>query len=178
MFLLPLVSLIFIPVLARALPGPIPIGVPVNIVDFQGNVFDLANLNSNALNPNAPVQGLNHVVGDIAQQWVINEVNVESQLFTIANPKVGTFLSYSTAAIGGNPISSQLFGSSKNATQWIISAGNFGYGIIEPSSQDIVTSWPRQSTNTTNLGSSTPLTLQPFQDVIQHVFNFQTLRRI
>ncbi|KAJ7035400.1 hypothetical protein C8F04DRAFT_1182308 [Mycena alexandri] len=63
MILLPLVSLIILPILARAQVGPVPTNVPLNIVDFQKNVFDLTNGK-----PNAPVQGLDHRVGDPAQQ--------------------------------------------------------------------------------------------------------------
>ncbi|KAJ7291714.1 hypothetical protein C8J57DRAFT_1492174 [Mycena rebaudengoi] len=166
MILLPLVSLIILPILARAQVGPVPTNTPINIVDFQKNVFDLA-----SAKPNAPVQGLNHRVGDPAQQWVIHAVG--GQVFQIVNPTAGTFFSYSTAAIGGDPVCSQLFGESDIPTQWIISPGNTGFQIIENSSKRIVTSWPRLKTNSTDLGSSTPLTLQPFYDVPEQLFTFQ-----
>lgn len=141
MILLPLVSLIILPILARAQVGPVPTNTPINIVDFQKNVFDLA-----SAKPNAPVQGLNHRVGDPAQQvrtsqltvlpsltmitlqWVIHAVG--GQVFQIVNPTAGTFLSYSTAAIGGDPVCSQLFGESDIPTQWIISPGNTGFQSV------------------------------------------------
>ncbi|KAJ6461162.1 hypothetical protein C8R47DRAFT_1080744 [Mycena vitilis] len=168
---LPLLCSFSLPLLARALPGPVPTGIPVNIVDFQGNVFDLANLE-----PNAPVQSLTHSPNDFAQRWQIEAV--QNQVFIIASPSegpfLGTFLSYSTAATGGDPICSQLFGhEDTSTTEWIISPGNFGFGIIESSSKLFVTSWPRLSNNTANLGTSTPLTLQPFNDIPEQVFTFQ-----
>jgi hypothetical protein len=146
MILLPLVSLIILPFLARAQVGPVPTGIPVNILDFQRNVFDLVNGQ-----PNGPVQGLDHRVNDTAQrvrmsqlivlklltkiimQWVIQLVQVlpsGNQVFTIMNPTAKTFLTYSTAGIIGNPLCSQLFGESNQPTGWIISPGNFGYGSV------------------------------------------------
>ncbi|KAJ7205532.1 hypothetical protein GGX14DRAFT_397676 [Mycena pura] len=175
MILLPLVSLIILPILSRAQSGsgPVPTNVPVNIRDFQGNVFDLVNGQ-----PNSPIQSLDHRVNDTAQQWVILRVGTDpvgNQLFNILNPTSKAFLSYATAASGGNPLSTQLFGESNVATVWIISPGNTAWGIIiTPASSNLlmVTSWPRIDTSPTNLGFSTPLTVQPFLDVQEQLVTF------
>jgi len=174
MILLPLVSLIILPILSRAQsgPGPVPTNVPVNILDFQGNVFDLVNGE-----PNSPIQSLDHRVNDTAQQWVILRVGTDpvgNQLFNVLNPTSKAFLSYATAASGGNPLCNQLFGESNVPTVWIISPGNTAWGIATPgpNSPLFVTSWPRIGTSPTNLGFSTPITVQPFQDGQEHLFTF------
>ncbi|KAJ7706598.1 hypothetical protein B0H16DRAFT_1634882 [Mycena metata] len=170
MILLVLASWIILPFLTRAQVGPVPTNVPVNIVDFQRNVFDLVNGQ-----PNSPVQGLDHRVNATAQQWVIVRVGTDpvgNQLFNVFNPTSKAFLSYATAASGGNPLCNQLFGYSNEPTVWIISPGNTGWGIIEPNSSTIVTTWPRIGPSPSNLGFSTPLTVQNFLDVAEQLFTF------
>ncbi|KAJ7835076.1 hypothetical protein B0H13DRAFT_2426216 [Mycena leptocephala] len=149
------------------LGAPPATGVLFNIKDFQGNVFDLAFTSSADL---APVQTLNVKPGVSAQAWTLSSVGT---LFTIANPFVGTFLSFTMAKNGLNPTCAQICGYTGVATAWNISANavGLGYNIIEPTSKLAVTSWP--ASNSTIIGHTTPLTLQPLDpNERQQVFSF------
>lgn len=61
--------LVVVPAVVRA--QIVPVGTHVNIMDFQSNVFDLANF---ATLPLTPVQGLNKGIADTAQQVCIQSL--------------------------------------------------------------------------------------------------------
>ncbi|KAJ7914566.1 hypothetical protein B0H13DRAFT_2325156 [Mycena leptocephala] len=93
-------------------------------MDFQGNVLDIADIK-----PNSAVQTLDRATGDVAQRWLIEP---SGSLFTITNPTLSTFLSYSTASFRGDPICSQLFGQPSVPTLWNVvhSANKLGFNAI------------------------------------------------
>ncbi|KAJ6578885.1 hypothetical protein DFH09DRAFT_1449233, partial [Mycena vulgaris] len=153
-----LIFLILGPVVVRAQASGPP---QVNIVDFQGNVFDLANFNQADL---TPVQTLQHGVGDTAQLWTLIPAGAGT-LFTIQNiDPEHSFLSFTTAGTTVDPICAQICAHRKIGTVWNITfnADVGGYNIIETKSKYAIQSWARASSNPANLGFSTPLTLQPF----------------
>ncbi|KAJ7853869.1 hypothetical protein B0H13DRAFT_1903910 [Mycena leptocephala] len=116
-------TVLFLLIFVGAVLGAPPAtGVLFNIKDFQGNVFDLAFTSSADL---APVQTLNVKPGVSAQAWTLSSVGT---LFTIANPFVGTFLSFTMAKNGLNPTCAQICGYTGVATAWNISANAVGLG--------------------------------------------------
>ncbi|KAJ6540683.1 hypothetical protein B0H19DRAFT_1078080 [Mycena capillaripes] len=100
----------------------VPVGKIVNIMDFQGNVFDLAFGSTTEL---APVQTLNHKPDTAPQAWLI-EAGVGPNLFTIQNIASGTFLSV-TSTISA----SQLCGHAR-AFQWKILVNGNKFKFVHP----------------------------------------------
>ncbi|KAJ6511047.1 hypothetical protein C8R45DRAFT_965974 [Mycena sanguinolenta] len=125
MNLLSLISLVFVPVVVRA-QAP-PINTLINIVDFKGNVFDLANFNPAPL---VPIQSLARSGSSpSSQRWEITPVT--GTVFNILNPLLSTFLSYTGATSGFDPICTQICSQPNVNTQWNItlSANKLGFNI-------------------------------------------------
>ncbi|KAJ7234400.1 hypothetical protein C8J57DRAFT_1479933, partial [Mycena rebaudengoi] len=123
----------------------VPVTKIVNIVDFQGNVFDLAFGSATEL---APVQTLDRKPGVKPQAWLI-EAGVGPGLFTIQNIASGTFLSV-TSTISG----SQLCGHAR-AFQWRITVNGNKFNIIEPTTGEGVTTWV--ISNSSLIGPTSPV---------------------
>ncbi|KAJ7477670.1 hypothetical protein FB451DRAFT_1366163 [Mycena latifolia] len=126
----------------------VPVTKIVNIMDFQGNVLDLAFGSSAEL---APVQTLNHKPDTTPQAWLI-EAGVGPNLFTIQNIASGTFLSVTTTISG-----SQLCGHAR-AFQWKILVNGNKFNIIEPTTGEGVTTWVISTSSL--IGPTSPVTIQ------------------
>ncbi|KAJ6539759.1 hypothetical protein B0H19DRAFT_1180419 [Mycena capillaripes] len=160
-------STVLVMFVAAVLGAPPPTGIVVNIRDFQSNTFDLAFTSPADL---APVQSLNLKPGGTSQGWIISP---SGTLFTVANPFVGTSLSFTMAGNGLNPTSAQLCGHPTVKTTWNITANanGLGYNIIEAASKLAVMSWP--TSNSSIVQPTTPLTLQTFDpNERRQIFNF------
>ncbi|KAJ7158002.1 hypothetical protein C8R43DRAFT_1234431 [Mycena crocata] len=147
---------------------PLPVGVPVMIIDFAGNALDLAYGSARAL---TPVQCLVKKPGEIAQTW--NLTFSGGQTYTVQNPAAKTFLSFSTAGTPVSPTCSQLCGNPTTAVKWKIipSTNGTGFNIIEPGSNQAVMGWPFSRSGI--VGSTAPVTLQNFDpNEKQMIFTF------
>ncbi|KAF8175977.1 hypothetical protein K438DRAFT_1770884 [Mycena galopus ATCC 62051] len=141
-----LLSVVLLPLIVRAQTPPV--NTPVNIVDFQGNVFGL---------------------------WVIQQ---SGSFFNITNPTSTPFLSYSTITLKGDPVFAQLFGQSTSTSWSIVPSGNgLGFNIIEPNSGHRVTSWALQPFDgPINFYTSTPFETSRLEQVF--TFAPSTLKKI
>ncbi|KAJ7327960.1 hypothetical protein DFH08DRAFT_816123 [Mycena albidolilacea] len=138
MIFIHLLSLILISAFVQA--QNLPLGVAVNIMDFQGNVFDLANTSPLDL---APVGTLNHKVGISAQEVRFNllclipsftlrlqwRITGAAPKFTVINLGATSFLSFTTAVSGVNPIVTQICGHPNQQTLWNITPSADGLGF-------------------------------------------------
>ncbi|KAJ7353629.1 hypothetical protein DFH08DRAFT_934472 [Mycena albidolilacea] len=162
-------TLIFAAAAVVAQLPPIPVGELINIKDFQGNVFDLADRSTQNF---APVQTLNRKPGEGAQGWTIqksptgNGFIIQNPFTTISNTGVLAGLDHKGVQICGN-------GGGAPPTVWNIipNASGAGYNILEASSNLSVTSW--QALTSPIVTPSAPLTLQLFDPKVpQQIFNF------
>ncbi|KAJ6490821.1 hypothetical protein C8R45DRAFT_990992 [Mycena sanguinolenta] len=168
-----LFSLVHIALATAALGQIVPVEQEINIQDFQGNVFDLADRSTQ---PFSPVQSLNFKSEEDAQIWVIEQ---NGTLFTITNVISHSMLS-TTAAVASTSIDRkciQLVGGGfppeGELQLWNItrSANGAGVNIFDPNSGLAVTSW--LATTSTIITPTTPLTLQLFDPkATQQIFNF------
>ncbi|KAJ6511727.1 hypothetical protein DFH09DRAFT_1434722 [Mycena vulgaris] len=136
------------------------------ILDFQGRSVDLHNRRGADFNP---IQSHNMTIGEGAQKWLLIPTGVNQ--FYISNAISGSFASYTTASIGGDPDRCQVCAHS-SITRWSITPNGAGYKIAEANSGLVMTPCPFQPI----LGLTTsPLTLEDFEPTqIRQVFTLQT----
>ncbi|KAF8183758.1 hypothetical protein K438DRAFT_1974792 [Mycena galopus ATCC 62051] len=158
--------------LAQFLPEP---GQLVKILDFQGNVFDLADRNTAEF---TPVQTLNHKLTETAQQWFLEGSTKPG--FTILSSQFTTLSNIAALVNAGDHKCAQLCGENVGVnTLWNITlnAAFGGFNILEMSSGLAVTSWLALTSPVVT--PSTPLTLQLWDPKVkEQVFTFAPCKSI
>nr|GAT43050.1 predicted protein [Mycena chlorophos] len=146
----------------QAAPIALAKGLVARIVDFQKNAAELTGGSSDELTP----VGTNAIQsGELNQEWAIAEDQSGDGEYTIRNANSGTYLSYTTAYTGAEPLNAQLCGSQYNPVVWTLyqtSTGPDYYNIVISQSSGpalAITSWSKDSSS---VGNGTPLTLQPY----------------
>ncbi|KAF7302319.1 COesterase domain-containing protein [Mycena chlorophos] len=157
-----ILSTLAVSIAAGPAPTPLANGVVAWIVDFQGNGADLVGGSSDELTP----VGTNAIQsGELDQQWGIIQDQSGDGGYNIRNVNSGTYLSYTAAYTGAQPLGAQLCGSQYDPVGWTFYQTSKGPGfyniVISPSGGPAlaITSWSKDSSS---VGNTTPLTLQPY----------------
>ncbi|KAJ7484258.1 hypothetical protein FB451DRAFT_1363811 [Mycena latifolia] len=138
------------------------------ILDFENRSVDLHNTSPVDFDP---IQTYNSTIGDDAQKWLFTSTGAPNQ-FRISNAVTGTFASYTTAPIGGDPNRCQVCAHPDLPTLWNITANGAGFKIAESKSGLVMCAWQFQPTLPL---PTSPLTLEAFDPTqIRQVFTLQT----
>ncbi|KAJ7670390.1 hypothetical protein B0H17DRAFT_1246146 [Mycena rosella] len=125
------------------------------ILDFENRSVDLHNRSPADFDP---IQTYNTSIGEGAQKWLFTPTGAPNQ-FRISNAVSGTFASYTTAPIGGDPNRCQVCAHPNLATLWNITANGAGFKIAESNSGLVMCAWQFQPTLPL---PTSPLTLEAF----------------
>ncbi|KAJ6553285.1 hypothetical protein B0H19DRAFT_1072748 [Mycena capillaripes] len=142
----------------------------LRIIDFEGRSVDLHNTSPVDYDP---IQSYNSTVGDVAQKWLFNSTTGGNP-WRISNAATGTFASYTTAPIGGDPQRSQVCAHPNPITFWSFSPNGAGFNIQEAGSGLALTAWPFQPTLPL---PTSPLTLELLNTTLgRQVFTLASYR--